>query len=130
MYPPISNACSRCAILMKLREIKQLDKQSAHTNFQTSNAYYLSFMTSYLPKTMENNRTFNNCITLDQKMLKTLNRGIELCLGCFFDLLRDTGQFSHGLDFIGIILFYYLKTMENNRKTTNTIEIVKKLLLM
>ena len=31
--PPISYARSTCAILMKLTEIEQIDKEGAHTNF-------------------------------------------------------------------------------------------------
>ena len=38
---------------------------------------------------MENNRNFLNCVTLDQKMLKTSNFGIRLFIGCLFNLHRE-----------------------------------------
>ena len=42
----IGYACSTYDILMQLSKVKKLDKQGAHTNFQSSNVYRLSFMTS------------------------------------------------------------------------------------
>ena len=75
---------------------------------------------------MENNRNFENCITLDKKTLITSNFGIHLCLGCSFDQYQ---KFRPALDSICIPLFFCLKTIENNRNTMKTIEIVKKILI-
>ena len=50
--PPISYACSTCAIVMKLWEIKQLDIRDAHTNFQSSNVYCF-FYDVIMTETME-----------------------------------------------------------------------------
>jgi hypothetical protein len=35
---------------------------------------------------MVNNKSFSNCVTLDQKMLMASDFGIQLCLGCSLDL--------------------------------------------
>ena len=46
-----------------------------------------------------------------------------------FGIQQVICEFSPDLDFIGILLFYCLKTMENNRKTMKPIEIVKNFLI-
>ena len=54
------------------------------------------------------------------EILGTWNLAIQLCLGCSFDPYQNICRFWPSLDFIGILLFYYLQ--ENNRKTMKTIE--------
>ena len=76
---------------------------------------------------MENDRIFQNCVTLDKK-IKMSNFRIQLCLGCSFDLQQDICQFSpkFGLNWDSVVLLF-----ENNReqrKTIKTIEIVKNFL--
>ena len=45
-----------------------------------------------------------------------------------FGIQQVICEFSPDLDFIGILLFYCLNTIEDNKKTMKTIEIVKNFL--
>ena len=53
------------------------------------------------------------------KTLVTSHFGIQLSLGCSLDLNQNIFWLISSLDFIGILLFYCLKTVKNNRKTMN-----------
>ena len=60
-------------------------------------------------------------------MLKISNLVIYQSVGWLMD--QNICQSISGLDSTGIILFYCLKTIENNRKTMKTVEIIKNYLV-
>ena len=77
---------------------------------------------------MENNRNFENYVTLHKTILIISNFGIQLCLGCSLDVDQNICYYISGLDLIGMLLFYCLKTMEQQNENENK-KIVKHFLI-